>query len=347
MPLTTRLSSAAAGTLPRRLLLSAVLSCLTLGAGASPGARASAPQAAEKARITSASGVRVRSAPETGAEELARLPLGQVVRELERTQRKSRVGEAEDYWYRVSAANGAEGWVFGALTEDYDPARRDEVYRRIAAARVANASATFVDLAETVRFLDRAIKEVTAREALAELELARLNALARSFASVGIEDLQKSPYREWTREREAEVVYSEPAGQYFVRSELFWNLQKKYADLPAGERIAWEASQVPLPGECEGYLPCHLFLETETSGRYLKLYPRGAHAAEALDNIIVLLSQVSEDLKGPQPVFAVAPEDRAEVRKTLAELRAQAAPVAHARRDEALKLIDEVARRFR
>ena len=90
------------------------------------------------------------------------------------------------------------------------------------------------------------------------------------------------PYKSWTDEREKEIVYSEPAGQWYVHSNVFWSLQTKYKDLPVAERIAWEASQTPLPGECEGYLPCYLYKETVTSGRYLKLYPRGAHADAAL-----------------------------------------------------------------
>jgi hypothetical protein len=298
-------------------------------------------------RIINASGVRVRSSPETTATEVLKLSLGALVRQLGRTPTKARVGQAEDYWYHVAAENGAEGWVFGALTEAYDPARRDQIYRRIAAARLANAAATFGDLAETVVFLNRAVTSLTAREALAELELARLQALGRSFASISIEDLEKTPYKQWAQEHEASVVYSEPAGQYFVNSERLWALREKYADLPFAERIAWEAAQTPLPGECEGYLPCYLYTETMTNGRYLKLYPRGQHAAAALGEIADFLSTVVRDAREQNPLYEVPAEDRAEFSKTLAELRAQLASVTHPRAAEARRLLEELARRFK
>ena len=323
--------------------------CALLAAPFAPGAaRASRPQTAAKSRITTASGVRVRREPRTQAAEVARLPLGVVVRELERSAQRERVGEAEDYWFRVAAPDGAEGWVFGGLTAAYDAGRREEIYRQLAAARLANTAATFAELRDLVTFLERAAAEVTGREAPAELELARLVALQRSLASIPLEDLEKPPYAAWLKARERQIVYSEPAGQWLVRAELFWDLQRKFQDLPAaGERIAWEGAQVPLPGECEGYLPCYLYLLTETEGRYLKLYPRGAHAGDALKAIADFFGSVAEDAAGDNPVFHVPDEDRADFQKTLAELRAQVAPVPHALRERVLTQLDELARRFR
>ncbi|HEV3470802.1 MAG TPA: SH3 domain-containing protein [Pyrinomonadaceae bacterium] len=319
--------------------------CVALGGGLPT--RAS-QTAAPKSRITTASGVRVRKEPRTGAEEVGRLRLGVVVGELERSAQRERVGEAEDYWFRVAAPNGVEGWVFGGLTAAFDAGRREEIYRQLAAARVANASATFAELSDLVVFLERAVKEVTRREALAELELARLVALQRSLASIGFEDLEKPPYSAWTKEREAEIVYSEPAGQWYVRAELFWDLQRKYQDVPAvAERIAWEGAQAPLPGECEGYLPCHLYALKESEGRYLRLYPRGPHAEAALNNIAEFFDSVSQDAAASNPVYEVPQEDRADFQKSLAELRAGVAPVQHALRERVLTQLDELARRFR
>ncbi|HWS53292.1 MAG TPA: hypothetical protein VN228_04170, partial [Pyrinomonadaceae bacterium] len=72
------------------------LSVIVVALSAAGAARASLPQAAAaKSRITTASGVRVRSEPRTAAAEVGRLPLGVVVRELERSAQKERVGEAE------------------------------------------------------------------------------------------------------------------------------------------------------------------------------------------------------------------------------------------------------------
>jgi len=331
----------------RRVLLHAAL-LLCLCALLVQSAHARQAQGA-RARITSASGVRLRGEPDTKAGEVARLGLGTVVEELERSAAKARVGEAEDYWYLVAAPGGARGWVFGALTEAFDPARREEIFRRLAAERVGYAAANFAELIDLVKFTERALKEVSRRESSAELELARLQALGRSLASVPMEELEKEPYRSWVKEHEPEIVYSEPAGQWFVRSELLWSMREKYKDLALAERIAWEAASTPLPGECEGYLPCYVYKETVTDGRYLQLYPRGEHAEAALANITELLGSVEDDLKksdGPA-VFEVPKEDRAEFQKTVGELRAQLAPVKHPLAAGLIKKLDELARRFR
>jgi hypothetical protein len=322
--------------------ITATLVVLVLSFVAIPSALA---QTNAPSRITTASGVRLRAEASTTSDELARLPLGVVVTELERSPDKTKVGATEDYWYLVSVGS-VKGWVFGGLVAPFDPARRDETYRTLADERLANQSATFNELADLVKFLDRATKEVKKREALAPLELARLVALGRSLASVPVEDLEKQPYKGWTTERAEEIVYSEPAGQWYVRADLLWKLQEKYRDLSVAEQMAWEAAQTPLPGECEGYLPCHVSLETMTNGKYLKLYPRGAHADAALTQIGELFEQVAENMNGSNPVYEVPKEDRADFQKTVAELRAQVAAASSAKKTRLLKQLDDIAQRF-
>ncbi|HEX6183188.1 MAG TPA: hypothetical protein VFZ44_04695 [Pyrinomonadaceae bacterium] len=334
---------AAGGRLRRRFFVTAAL----LLAAHAAATAAFAVQADARPLITTATGARLRERPDAGSAEVGRLQLGLVVRELERSPEKSRVGSTEAFWHMVSAPGGARGWVFGGLVAPFDPARRDETYRRLASERVANAAATFAELSELVRFLDRATREVTRRDTLAELELTRLVALARTLANIPLEELEKSPYKPWVTEHEHEIVYSEPAGQWFVRSERFWSLQQKYRALPLAERAAWEAAQTPLPGECEGYLPCYLYSQTETNGRYLKLYPRGAHADAALAELSEFFGHVTEDLRGSNPVYEVPPADRASFRKSLAALRAQLALVPAAKRARVTGLLDEIERRFR
>jgi hypothetical protein len=266
--------------------------------------------------------------------------------ELERSAEKSKVGSAEDFWHLVSAPGGARGWVFGALGAPFDPAGRDAVYLKLANERLANSGASFAELSELARFLDRATREVENRGALAELEMARLVALARSLAAMPFEHLSEQPYKSWTGEREQEVVYSEPAGRWYVRQELFWDLQRKYAGLPVAERAAWEGAQTPMPGECEGYLPCYLYMETESNGKYLKLYPRGAHADAALNAISEMLGHIVESFREGNSPYEVPRADRANFRKNVAALRAQLALVPAAKRARVTGQLAAVARRF-
>ncbi|HEV2860493.1 MAG TPA: SH3 domain-containing protein [Pyrinomonadaceae bacterium] len=329
------------------LLAAALVACLSAPLSYEAHAR---PQAAAKSRITTASGVRLRSGPDTKAEEVGRLQLGVVVDEIERSAAKARVGEAEDYWYMVAAPGGARGWVFGALTEAFDPARRAEVYTRLASARVANADAKFAELADLVKFTSRALREVTTRAAAAELELLRLQALARSLASVEMTELEKEPYRSFVKEHEAEIVYSEPAGQWYVNSDVLWKLREKYKDLPLAERIAWEAASTPLPGECEGYVPCYLYKETVTNGRYLELYPQGEHAEAALGNVTEWLGTLEDDVKSDGRADYDMPKDKAdrdEFNKSLATFRKQLTPVKHPLAAQILRRLDALARGVR
>lgn len=337
----------AAGTRLRQQLFVSVALTVLLASQAALASHATPQQGSTRSRIVTASGVRLREGPDTGAGEVARLQLGVVVEELERSPDKALVGTAEDYWYLVTVPGGARGWVFGGLTAPFDSTQRDVIYGRLAHDRLANTAATFAELSDLVRLLERAVKEVTGRDALAELELTRLTALARSLASIPIEDMQKPPFKDWTAEHEKEIVYSEPAGQWFVRADLFWDLERKYHGLPVAERAAWQAAETPLPGECEGYLPCHLSLETWTNGKYLKLYPSGPHADAAVANISELLTQVSEDLRGSTPSYNVPREDYAEFQKTVAELRAQLATIASPKKASLLRLLDDIARHFR
>lgn len=348
MPSRNTHAGRAVGSSPRRLgfIYAVLVLLLAAHANAAYGSVAAQTNAGGKL-IAMAAGARLRERPDAGAAEAGRLQLGAVVDLLERSPEKARVGTSEDYWYLVSAQGGARGWVFGGLVAPFDPARRDAVYLKLASDRLANASASFADLSELVRFLDRAIKEVTRRDALAELELARLRALARSLAAISLTEQGQPPYKSWTDEREQEIVYSEPAGQWYVRAELFWNLQRKYAALPVAERAGWEGAQTPMPGECEGYLPCYLYMEIETNGKYLKLYPRGAHADAALADIAELLGQIAESLRGGNSPYEVPRDDRANFRQSVARLRAQLALVPAAKKARVLGQLDAIARRFR
>ena len=314
----------------------------------SASARAQVPQAqdAQRFRITTAAGVRVRAQPDASASEVAKLPFGAVVRELGQSQEKARVGAAEDFWYMVNTPDGTLGWVFGGLTAPFDAARRAEIYQRVADERLANKSASFADLTDLVRFLDRATKEVTRRDAVAALELARLTALARSLSSIPVDQHDSPAYKQWTTERDKEIVYSEPAGQWFVRADLLWNLQKKYADLPVGERIAWAAAETPLPGECEGDLGCTLYYASATHGQYLKLYPRGPHAAAALDAIAETFKYVTDDMRASEHVYQVPPEGKDDFRKTVATLRGQLGAVPSPKAAALLSQLEEIARHF-
>ena len=101
-----------------------------------------------------------------------------------------------------------------------------------------------------------------------------------------------------------------------------------------------------MPGECEGYLPCYLYMEIESNGKYLKLYPRGAHADAALAAVSELLGHIVESFQEANSPYEVPRADRANFRRSLAQLRAQLALVPAAKKTRVLGQLDRIARRF-
>ena len=146
----------------------------------------------------------------------------------------------------------------------------------------------------------------------------------------------KSPYREWLRTHNAEVVKNEFAGGYNLRSEVLWNLETKYHTLPAADRIAWEAANNMQPSDCESDEVCDYFVE-EGNIKYLNTHPTGAHVAEALKTLgDALTDQVIEVANGKGgDKYAV--EQRTELRKSLANLRLVLAKVNAPEKAEVLK----------
>ena len=145
-------------------------------------------------------------------------------------------------------------------------------------------------------------------------------AVANSALVVTSEQSNKSPYREWLKAHGAEVVYNEFAGGYQLRSDVLWNLERKYHNLPIADRIAWEASQTFPPSDCEGDEVCHVFLY-EGEIRYLSLHPTGTHAAEALKNIAEVLTDEVIKFANDKGGDKYAVEQRTDLKKLLTSLR--------------------------
>ncbi len=298
-----------------------------------------------KSRITVASNVRVRSMPNTTAEEIAKLPIGVIVRELEQSSTKERIANSEDYWYKVALADGKEGWLFGSFTVPFDARNKAAIYKQIAADRLKVESANFVDWADLSRFLTTAATEVSDKETLAWLELARLLAMRNAAAALPIDKQTQPPFQAWLKANETNLVYSDPAGQWFVKADLFWNLHKKYSALPIGNQIAWQAANTSLGGECEGYIPCHLSRLNITTGRYLKLYPQGAYTHLALTQMQEELQSLIEYHKTEQD--KPAPDEKKDALPEFAALRTTLTKITSAKKAKVLQLLTQLEARYR
>lgn len=293
--------------------------------------------------IVSVASARVRSQPIVSSSEIRRAKLGTLYKVLEK----------KDDWYKVQLSSSPKvltGWMADQVLNNYDAAKRDEIYSRIISRNYKDTGMSFGDASEVYEFLTKAQTEIKDPRLVVEAAFKRLLALRSALRAVPFDKNNQSPYREFLKAHSKEVVYSDPAGEWYVRSELFWNLHKKYSKTSVSEDIAWAGARNPLPGECEAYVNCELFLLRRTDGEYLNLYPNGKYADEALKNIKNLLTPITDDLTekknhtGPSDV-----SDRAEFNRLIAELRTIVSklPFSEAEKQKTIQQLNQIAEAYR
>ncbi|HEV7700014.1 MAG TPA: hypothetical protein VGO43_07280 [Pyrinomonadaceae bacterium] len=177
-----------------------------------------------------------------------------------------------------------------------------------------------------------------------EAEYKRLKALGTRLGKMPVEKLDREPHKSFIRRNKKDIVYSEPAGQWFVRADRYWALAERNKKLPIADDIAWTAAQTPLPGECEGDVNCDVFNTNVTLGAYLRMFPAGKHSKKALSQFIEWMSPM---VTGPDarstyngPTEAA---EKAELAKMISELRRTLAKVTGHGKDEPLSLLDKLA----
>lgn len=303
-----------------------------------------APKTAVSQIIVSTTAARVRSAATTGSTEIRRFKLGTILPVLDKT-----TGAA--FWYKVQLPAGSKvptGWMSSTVADSFDATKAESIYRQLTLRNFKKAGMSFNDSVEVYEFLTRVSPEIKTANLAAELGLKRLQSLAAALEAIGVMNSDKQPYKTFTAKEDKNIVYSDPAGQWFVRADLFWDLHKKYSRTSSAEEIAWAAARTSLPGECEGYVNCYLYLLRETDGEYLNLYPEGKHATEALKNISDYLAPIVADLKekkvytGPSDT-----SDRAEYNRHLADLRQIISRLPLVEKDKPLRQIALMAEAYR
>ncbi|HVE56444.1 MAG TPA: SH3 domain-containing protein [Pyrinomonadaceae bacterium] len=284
--------------------------------------------------------VPLRSQAKPDAATLSNVKLGTILR----------VTEKNPAWYKVQYSAGGQtsvGWVSANSVNDLNASGKTEIYRQIV-ERNYKPQMDFESASEFYEFLSNARGELDASDKSAEIELKRLLALRSALKTIPTDKRENSPYKEFLKTQEKEIVYNEPAGQWLVVSNEFWDLHNKYKKSTVSDAIAWEAANNPLPGECEGYVNCYLFDMRMRFGEYLNLHPNGKNAAEALKNTTDYLSPIVADLQakavyhGPSDVT-----DRAEFNNLIAELRTIIARLPFVEKEKTLQQLRQIAEAYR
>lgn len=188
-----------------------------------------------------------------------------------------------------------------------------------------------------------------AQTAAASKEYKRLVNLGVALSKIPIEKQNKEPHRSFLKRNDNDIVYSEPAGQWYVRAVRFWDLQAKYSGLKIADQIAWTAAGTMLPGECEGYVNCYLYNLRATYGEYLRLYPKGTYSRKAVQKYVRHLSFMADDIAsgGKNYEGPMDATDRAEFTKLIIELREILAKVSHPEKTKALSQLKQIEEGFK
>lgn len=291
--------------------------------------------------VVSSPSTTVRSAPSSTASEISRAQLGSTYKVVEKSSG----------WYKIqipNRTNTVTGWIPTTAAVDSDTRGNDEIYRQVLAKNSKSDKMNFNESVEIYEFLTRIQPEIKDSNTAAEFGLKRLVALRSALEAIPSQQSGQKVYQDFLKAQDENIVYSDPSAQWYVRAPLFWDLHSKYTATPTGERIAWEAAKNPLPGECEGYVNCHIFLLRMTDGEYLNFYPNGAHAAEALTNINRFLEPLAADadakkvFNGPTDV-----SDRAEFNSLITELRVILSRLPSTEKEKALQKLKKIAEGFK
>jgi hypothetical protein len=296
---------------------------------------------AAQAKITTVSAMRVRKAPQASAEEVQRLKLGTVVNAIARSTNQDTISGKTDYWYRVTLPNSQTGWLFGGLLLDYNANQRSELLRQIIEARLKAENTDFADRQGIYSLAASGINEAKDANTRAEFELLKLLALANTATAFPDNLREKSPYRDWLKAHAAEVTLNEFAGGYNLRSESLWKLEVKYHTLPIADRIAWEAAENPQPSDCEGDEVCNFF-QLEGEIQYLNAHPNGAHAIEAIKNLIEGITDDVIQRTNAKGGDQYQVEEQTSLRKTFASVRLALVKTSAPEKQELLRKLEKI-----
>lgn len=259
------------------------------------------------------------------------------------------VMEQNDNWYKVRLLDlGKTGWISTEAAGDFDAAKLTAIYEDLIKKHYREDNQDFAASAEVFEFLTRARDEAADEKTKADFSFKRYLALRCALKAVPSGKSDENPYKDFLKKTDAEIVYSEPSAEWLVRANLLWELHSAYSKLPISEEIAWRAANNPIPGECEGYTNCYIYLVRVTSGEYLHFYPNGKHAEQALKHITDFLEPITADAQEKKIYTAPTDmSDRADFNQLLTELRNIISKLPYAEKSKAIQQINKIAEGYR
>ncbi len=240
------------------------------------------------------------------------------------------------------------GWISQTITKPYDSANPGVQSQNIVEKYYSRKEINFKTAVQLFEYLPGAADDAKTYEVGGDLRLKSLIALSLALKAIPFGKSETTPYKEFLTRYSNYVVYSEPAGEWYVKSERFWELHERYKTHKIGELIAYKAAENPLPGECEGYINCYLYSLRATDGEYLNFYPSGKYSKQSLKNINSLLQPIASDVVEKTVYYTTSDiSDRAEFNRMLAELRRIVSRTPYVEKQDVLELIAQIAEGYR
>lgn len=277
-------------------------------------------------RLTTVSGARLRAEAKKDGKEIARLPLGTVV---------DVVSEVGTDWHQVKSTQG-DGFLAAALTQPFDAAKKAEIYRQLADARLALKEMAVEEQKDFVDFLARAAAETNDPS----FHYDRLLTLCRIVETVDIPGQAQGTFKRWIKKYENEVEFSEPSATYVVSPDALWKLHDANKDRPFAEPLAWKAARSPYPGECEGDVGCYLWKYQDGDAKYVDRHPSGPHVDEALEALTEAAKRFAQGQED------VAKDDLKNLKDTIAKIKAAIGKAKTAKTKPALAAYDALLKAF-
>ena len=290
--------------------------------------------------------VRVRAEPSTQGKDVALVKFGEMLQMLAKTDKPERVGNLEDCWLQVKL-DGKTGWLFGGLACLFDTGRPFDSYEKAFDKRLEIYEAGRDDALAFFKFVQEKLKAAADSDEKLFFGFYRLRALqylvARMTRNGGNSgnggNSRKAIMDPVVKPLADNLVFSEPAGEYFVKSDILWALHDLYKQAALSDRIARKIVDMPLPGETEGFYSAMVAREEMTYGEYLTRHPDGQFVEEVLTHLEKFFRPSVPD-KISNEIEAIHGGEASALRKYLDEFKAILKKVEHPKVVDVMKAID-------
>jgi len=110
-----------------------------------------------------------------------------------------------------------------------------------------------------------------------------------------------SPIGRYLKAHPEEYRYNDPDADYIYTGYQFRELVRRFPRSEYADSAAWELTQLPWGGECEGYVPCYIGRQFDPIADFLRQYPTSPfasdgvrHANEAFTTALADIPDLSE-----------------------------------------------------